>query len=241
MKYRLKSTTSLLALTAALGVNTASAADMPTKMYQPPAVVAEPSWTGFYFGGSVGGAWDNLNETNGPGGIAASKLQSADLSGTSVVVGVHAGYNWEFNRWVVGVEGDISGLPFRKARIAPNATAGNVEASLSGLASLRGRIGYAFGQNLIYGTGGVGWIGENFLNVPGDLVSSRSHLVTPIQTVPVVGGGYEYKVTRNMTAGLEGLVFVNSGSQTLTNSTGRNYSFKAGNVTVVRAKVSFNW
>jgi outer membrane immunogenic protein len=242
MKYQLKSSTSLLALATAtaLGANAATAADMPVKSYAAP-VVAE-SWTGPYIGGSIGGAWDNLGATNTCGSScfgATSKANSADLSGSNFLVGVDAGFNYQMGSWVAGVEGDISGVPFHKARTGPDATGGFVEGSLSGLASLRGRIGYLFGQTLVYATGGWGWIGSNFQyqSKPG-----ASLLFSTTQSAPVVGGGFDYKVNRYMTVGIEGLAFLNNRSAaTFSNSTGRTYNFSNGNIGVVRAKANFTW
>lgn len=241
MKYQLKSTTSLLALTAAaLGANAAAAADMPMKYPSGPPAVAE-SWTGPYIGASIGGAWDNLTATNAGGFGAPSKSPSADLSSTNVLVGAFAGFNYQFGSWVAGVEGDLSGLPFNKTRNAPDATGGFVEGSLTGLASLRGRIGYLFDRTLVYATGGWGWIGEN-----GQLITkpqnTPSTTFSTTQNAPVVGGGFDYKVTRNLTLGLEGLAFLNNrSSQGVVNSTGRVYSWGSGTVGVVRARMSFNW
>jgi len=240
MKYRLKSGSSLLALTAALGANTATAADLPLKGNSAPPVVYE-SWTGPYVGLSIGGAFDNYTETNLNNAFtgAPSKAPSADLSSSNPVVGVHAGFNYQIGgSWVVGVEGDLSGLPFQKTRFAPDATGGNVEGNLSGLASLRGRIGLVFDRTLVYATGGWGWVGENlsYHSFPGNNQRFSSNA-----DEPVVGGGFEYKVTQSLTAGVEGLFFLNNRTTAFTSSTGRTYNFGSGTVGVVRARVSYNW
>jgi outer membrane immunogenic protein len=236
MKYHFKSGISVLALTAALGANTAIAADMAVKDMP---LVADTSWAGFYFGANLGGAWDNASAISTTGGGPPPQINTP-LASSNVLVGAHAGYNYQFNSIVFGVEGDLSGLPFGKSRIGPNATLGTVEASLSGLASLRGRIGYAFGRTLFYGTGGVGWIGENFQENSG-LGKGANTLLPTNFVVPVVGGGVEYKVSSHLTAGVEGLVYLNSGNAPFANSTGRNYQFSSGNVGVVRGKVSYTW
>src|SRR5579871_5147650 len=54
MKTVLGAAAGLLALGAALPV---SAADLPPRLPAYPAVVPYYSWTGFYIGGDIGGAW----------------------------------------------------------------------------------------------------------------------------------------------------------------------------------------
>jgi outer membrane immunogenic protein len=235
MKTKLKSSISVLALTAALGANTAIAADMALKAQTP--VVADSSWTGFYVGASLGGAWDNASATSVSGGGPPPQV-STGLKTSNVLVGVQAGYNYQINSIVLGVEGDLSGLPFAKTHTGTDATLGMIDGSMSGLASVRGRIGYAVDRTLFYGTGGVGWIGENFQydSGPGNRLQFHTSFVAP-----VAGGGVEYKVTSHLTAGVEGLEYLNSGNRPFTSSTGRNWQLKSGNVGVVRAKVSYNW
>ena len=52
----------LLALSAiAIGTAAASAADLPARTYTAPLLPPPPvfSWTGFYIGANMGGAWTN--------------------------------------------------------------------------------------------------------------------------------------------------------------------------------------
>ncbi len=57
--------------------------------------------------------------------------------------GVHAGYNWQKDGpLVLGIEGDVM-----------------FGDEVDYLASIRGRIGYAMGDVLLYGTGGVAFMG----------------------------------------------------------------------------------
>jgi len=90
-----------------------------------------PSWTGFYFGGTVGGGWMSSDSTtsvtstscsvafNGCnpaffGPVTSNALAAATpgaLSNTQggFLAGVEAGYNWQIGRYVLGIETDISG------------------------------------------------------------------------------------------------------------------------------------
>ena len=137
-----------LALAAAVTMSAANAADlahrrMPAKA---PAYV-EPiyNWSGFYVGINGGGAFGNLDVSNSLG--SANNDVSGGLAGGTI------GYNWQVNRFVYGLEGDMdwSGLK-GSATNAP--CPASCETSNPWLATARGRIGYAFNRVLPYATGG---------------------------------------------------------------------------------------
>ncbi len=67
------------------------------------------------------------------------------------------------------------------------------------LASLRGRIGYAFDKALVYATGGVAFLGYS-----DDIADG---LDDDVAVGYVVGGGVEYKLTNNLSVGVEGLYY----------------------------------
>ncbi len=79
---------------------------------------------------------DDGNGGGGGGGAAAFATLEDD---SSVVGGAHAGFNWQNAQWVHGVEADI----------------GAVEETYEYVASLRGRLGWAYEQVLLYATAGV--------------------------------------------------------------------------------------
>lgn len=109
-------------------IGSAYAADMPLKA-PPPVVAPIWSWSGFYIGGNVGGAWtDNRRDYNmpftAPGNVFAvcgvpagavapvlTGLNPFDLSTdcssqSSVIGGGQIGYNWQQGGWLFGVEAD---------------------------------------------------------------------------------------------------------------------------------------
>jgi outer membrane immunogenic protein len=128
---------------AAIAGSPAVAADLgsPEPLPTPPAVQAAPSndWTGFYLGVLGGWTWANA-DTDAPG------VGSIDADGWDL--GADAGYNWQFNNFVVGAEGDVmfSGVDGDEGGIS-------VDQGVNG--SLRARAGYALDNFLLYGTGGV--------------------------------------------------------------------------------------
>ena len=112
------------------GVVTASAADMAVKAAPIPMAPAPFSWTGFYIGANVGGAWTPNNGGSDFGPLFPPFIVLAPqaaiptlipgqldvLGGTGrqsgVIGGGQVGYNWQVNQFVLGVEADAvaSGL-----------------------------------------------------------------------------------------------------------------------------------
>ncbi|MDH4983708.1 TonB-dependent receptor [Hyphomicrobium sp. D-2] len=132
-------------------------------------------WTGLYFGGFVGYSFADLNGTTTAadgtaGGIPATESARIDLE--NVQNGLRAGVNYQFgNRFVVGLEGDFSWLKhqgIQQALVTESselADAGwlqaDTEYSLDWMATLRGRVGYAWDRYLLYGTGGLAFLKED--------------------------------------------------------------------------------
>ena len=90
--------TTLLAVAFSLGVaQAASAADMPTKA--PMAAPGVPfSWSGIYFGGSVGGVWGSRDFVYSVGTFPAPN--PTDFT-ASVVGGGFLGAQWQWNSLVL--------------------------------------------------------------------------------------------------------------------------------------------
>lgn len=124
------------------------------------------TWSGFYIGGHIGAAWGD---------------DDVDIIDESAfLAGAHLGYNWQGpSNIVIGVEGDVSFLD-----------------EIDYLASVRGRLGYAFGPTLAYATGGVAFIGFD-----EDLFGNDS------DTGWVAGLGIEHKLRENVSIGAEALYY----------------------------------
>ncbi len=98
-------------------------------------------WKGFYVGGHLGGTFGEIKDD----------FESADVDG--VVGGIHLGYNYQSGKVVFGIEGDIS---------LSGAEIEGYDSEQDYLASIRGRIGYAMSNTLIYATAGVAWTQFSF-------------------------------------------------------------------------------
>ncbi|HEX4113794.1 MAG TPA: outer membrane protein, partial [Stellaceae bacterium] len=114
--------------------------------------------------------------------------------------GAHAGYNWQFGPWLLGLEGDAEG-----GSISGNGAIGtsvySVHSNMDFDASIRGKLGFAFNRVLLYGTGGAafGDVSTDYLNGVGAQFASSSG----IRVGWTAGGGAEYAVTPNWDVGLE--------------------------------------
>lgn len=138
MKKILLTTTGLIAL----GMAPAIAADLGARPYTkaPAAAIAINNWTGFYLGAMGGYASEN---SDGIGSISGG------------FAGGTGGYNWQFGNVVLGLEADAAWADVG-ARVGNPAIAA-VETRIRDMGTVRGRVGYAFDQVLIYGTAGYAW------------------------------------------------------------------------------------
>jgi outer membrane immunogenic protein len=166
----------------------AGAADMPSRRYDspPPRAFIQPNtWTGFYIGINGGGAW---------GDSKWSSIGTFDLSGA--MVGGTAGYNWQQfgSPWVLGLEGDVDWTNIDGTSNA--ICAGGCKTSNNWLATVRGRIGYAFDRFLPYITGGL---------AVGDIKASRPGFAGANDTNAgwTAGGGFEFVIAGSWSAKAE--------------------------------------
>jgi outer membrane immunogenic protein len=212
----------------------ASAADLDFFEPAPPPFV--PTWQGFYFGGHVGygearfrvrshiDVW--VNDTN-----AFSETFRTSIRPDGLLGGVQAGYNWQADSLVLGIEGDISFTDMRRSRLHFHSdddefdTQGwrdtgldevfsSVRTNVDLLASVRGRIGFAADNMLLYGTGGVAWADANvrsrFFATHSDIPSTidETHRRSLNDFGFVLGGGASWMVIpQTFSVGVEGLYY----------------------------------
>jgi outer membrane immunogenic protein len=161
-------------------IGQASAADLDF-MPAPPPPVFVPTWAGFYVGGHIGygeGDFDHRQDLNyfdnlDPGEDDSYSFRTS-LSPDGLVGGVQGGYNWQINQLVLGIEADISFTDWGHSSSVFNSddvldlgglggldpdeyAFGRASADIDFLASVRGRLGFAMNNLLVYGTGGIAW------------------------------------------------------------------------------------
>ncbi|WP_128928504.1 outer membrane protein [Bradyrhizobium guangxiense] len=201
----------LTAIAASLLFTTAaSAADLAARPYTkaPPPVVAVYDWTGFYIGGHLGGAWTNeqwINTANTTAFGDLSPGQGFSQRGSGVFGGGQIGYNWQVNNFVLGLEGTISGMG-NKGTVVNTVFGAGLDDVFSWrtdwMATVVGRAGVAFNNNLFYVKGGYAGV-NNKLSVSDTVGATGSGSQTTWHNGWTVGAGWEYGITRNWIVGVE--------------------------------------
>jgi outer membrane immunogenic protein len=184
-----------------------------------PAPPACPSWAGFYIGGFGGYKFASTDVTLGLSGswltdgtgdntpVASAGSQDLDTSGFEL--GGLIGYNYQWNKWVVGLEGSGGYVWLRDSHDTGIFTTNSgdtydVRSSFKShyLATFGPRIGYAFCRWLPYVTGGlaVGDIDFNQQITQHNVLFSEGGSASEGKAGWMVGGGLQYAITDHWSA-----------------------------------------
>jgi outer membrane immunogenic protein len=126
------------------------------------------------------------------------------LAKSGVLGGIHAGYNFQRGSVVFGVEVDATAARLGMAGSFINLndgtpqTSGNAFFSVDLLASVRARLGMAFGDLHAYGTVGVGYVGAEFGANTSDSHPRDAAVVSLSGFGLVFGGGVEWRATERV-------------------------------------------
>jgi opacity protein-like surface antigen len=168
-----------------------------------PDSVRDRSWSGGYAGIVVGAIWQQSNPYLGCDDFTVttgfcSSAVSAGIPGNAyttkragVMGGGQIGYNFQFGNIVAGAEADIAYTDinatsrYDQTFVFPCCTIVRpslAHQELNSLSTVRGRLGYAFGNVLLYGTGGLA-VGQvdykfefNLPDIPGGASDQDSKL-----------------------------------------------------------------
>jgi opacity protein-like surface antigen len=191
-----------------------------------PIASAQPyNWTGAYAGGFVGGIegnadWSYQTLPDFPNGTNTRTTLAGILAGGTL------GYNVQMGSWVVGLESDIGWTTAGGGKSAPcpSGFLFTCEANMDWLATVTGRLGYAFNRLLVYGKGGLA-VGEvtassvfnpRTLNldpgIPGIFLPQTppaSTLFSASDTAVgwTLGAGFEFALAQNWSAKAEVMYF----------------------------------
>lgn len=205
----------------------AQAADMPT--YTPPPIVEVApiaEWTGFYVGLHAGYGWGDADGSTSqlpnPAAFGALPFStSTDIDG--FIGGAQAGFNWQFDRFVAGLEADISYSDMNGGHlVTPLLAFGGLavpgwyqqgNGDIDWFGTVRARAGFlATPQTLIYATGGFA-----FANTKFSTLTQYSPVPNPTFTYGgsadetntgwTVGAGVEWSFAPNWTVKAEYLYF----------------------------------
>lgn len=203
---------------ASVVLSTASvqAADLAAHYTKAPMMAAAYNWTGFYVGGNVGGQWGSADPRTTTLFPVASYFADSSVSAiaavgaqhvnsASVTGGFTAGYDWQVNNAVFGLEGDINYFGFKGSAsgsalypcCAPTSFSINSQVSSDWLATIRGRIGFlATPSWLIYATGGaaIADVKGNFSFTDTFAAATESGAIRDTRIGWTAGVGGEYAV-----------------------------------------------
>src|SRR3954453_3974293 len=179
-----------------LSLDGAAAADIPLKA---PRIQQIVDWTGLYFGAHAGFGRGHSNAVLSDPSIATT----SNLFG-GPIGGLQAGSNFQLpSRMVLGFEADISFPNYINGNsvISTLATAKSyVVEQMDFSGSARGRLGYAAGPWMFYGTGGLAWTGERYLNTPA---VGNDEKILRMRLGWAAGGGVEYAFAPHWSLRLE--------------------------------------
>jgi outer membrane immunogenic protein len=209
-------TVASVALAGVLGTVAAFAADLAPHYTKAPVMAPGYNWTGFYVGANVGGQWGRGDPTTSTvfdptAYFAASSVTAIAAVGaqrvnrSSVTGGFTAGYNWQINNAVLGLEGDINYFGFKGSATgsavypccAPTGFTVSSSVSADWLATIRGRIGFLAAPTwLLYATGGaaIAEVKGNFNFTDTFAAATESAAIRDTRVGWTVGAGTEYAV-----------------------------------------------
>jgi outer membrane immunogenic protein len=160
-----------------------------------PVVDLPYDWSGFYLGAHAGYSWgDSDNQSSiGP-------AWSTDIEG--IAGGVHAGYNFQMDSFVFGIEADADLSDIDGHNSCPVAVF-ECDTDVEWFGSVRARAGFAIDNLLVYGTGGVALAEAEFGNTLAGVRISESDDSVGF----VVGGGAEFAASENISLRAEVLYY----------------------------------
>lgn len=192
------------------------AADLAAQYTKAPMMAPAYNWTGFYVGGNVGGQWGSADPTTSTvfsptGYFATSSVPAINAVGaqgvnsSSVTGGFTAGYNWQVDHAVLGLEGDINYFGFKGSATgsavypccAPATFTVSSQVSADWLATIRGRIGFLAAPTwLLYATGGaaIAEVKGNFNFTDTFAAATESATIRDTRVGWTAGVGTEYAV-----------------------------------------------
>ena len=189
----------------------ANAADLPARpAAYVPTVVTTYNWTGIYLGINGGWGWGQQDPLN----IITNRFDNFSVGFSGGVFGGTLGAQIQSGHVVLGFESDIDWANLKgSSNLNPSVAGGllglvSATTNIDWVATVRGRVGYAFDNILVYGTGGVAALGAktSLSLVPGGAACGA--ILTGCagasrQIGAVIGGGVEYGITPNLSAKLE--------------------------------------
>lgn len=204
------------------------------------------NWTGGYLGLHAGYGDANTDGIFDSSELPAFPEESTygdDLDANGFVGGLQAGYNWQMDQFVWGIEGDVS---FADLSDDVGDFGGNdrIAFDLNALASLRLRAGFAADRALFYVTGGLAYASGDFEIINNAGLGQDTGSVNLDSFGGVVGAGAAFATSENTSIRLEGLYYFfddkhDTSTATLDSDPGDSLSFD--NAFVIRAGLDYRF
>jgi opacity protein-like surface antigen/outer membrane receptor protein involved in Fe transport len=168
--------------------------------YQPPAPSYD--WTGFYVGASVDGRW--LKSTSGAvNNATGAPFPASGGNAPQWGGGVQLGFDYMLpSRFVLGVAADMSSGGTKTATVSDVTGTSANQTTVFDSETIRGRIGYAADNMLLYTTGGLAWSNNQFVRtqLSGTLNNATAGTDEAVNIGLLgwtVGGGIAYAFAQN--------------------------------------------
>jgi outer membrane immunogenic protein len=169
------------------------------------ATAGDANWAGVHAGIHIAEGWGDSQSVR----LDASNFFPAgfvtDRSYRGTLGGFHLGYDWQFGKFVAGVEGDLSFGKLSGSKDVVSPLIGNrvTQSSheLEKFSTVTGRLGYAHNNWLFYGRGGLAW---TTLSVSGPLVNTvngaviNTNLAEEKRMGWTIGAGTEWALAKNV-------------------------------------------
>jgi outer membrane immunogenic protein len=102
------------------------------------------TWTGCYLGGNIGGAWANVEVSDVPTGVTASRSNSGFAGGGQI------GCDYQMGAWVIGIRNMFDGTSIRETTpFSDGVFAGSFDSHVRWFDTLAGRAGWLAQPNLL--------------------------------------------------------------------------------------------
>jgi outer membrane immunogenic protein len=177
------------------------------------------NWTGYYVGGQIGGGWDSNQVTtvNATAHFPAGYSHAAS-HGNGILGGGYAGFNYQINRFVLGIDADYSraNLIGSESDVSPLTGVINHDTEqVKWIATLTGRLGYAVDNWMFFGKAGAAWAG---FNGNGILTTVATNVSSTTRDGWTLGAGVEWGFAAHWSAKLE-YDYVNFGTSNYNRTT----------------------
>jgi outer membrane immunogenic protein len=251
------------AVAVVMAAGSAGAADLSRPVYKAaPPPIPIFSWTGWYVGVHVGGAW-GTKEWSDPvvfDGFTTFAFNDTTINNYGVngfLGGLQIGYNYQTGPWVWGVEAQASWAGIRGSDACPFFFAGKstCRTNVDALGSFAVRFGGTIDRAMLYVKGGLAWAYErhrissnNFTTFDGVGAGAFSTEDKHWRWGGMLGAGVEFAFTNSISGKLE-YNYMDFGTRTYSFSISpANFGFTdtvdvkiRQNIHLVKVGLNFRW